>query len=628
MFVALQNTATGHGGQYRGPTDAVVPGSGGGDIPAPSQPGGSQTPGPASPTVSGPRNATPTGPVNIGTRAGAAQTGRKKKTAGSGGYERWEFWWEVNKESFLDLKNRVGALVSTKGGGGFLSGRGKQVFASTSNRPTPKIINEQILPSLMAALEADNADILDSAVLALGRTIRAKDADRVLDDLLEMVGSEHATARQSATLALGVLGSDKAVPHLYELMIDSKKGRAITDRHEVPVMVRAFAALSLGLINAPGSVEPLMRVITHGRKQDRDLKACAIIALGLMRDNARSEEIVNFLIKLMADKKIDPVVRAGIPTALGKLGDPVALGTVVKAFKNTKQNPLVLMSCAVAMGQLADIGDHQVVDLLKAYIKHGKDPQTRHFAYIALGRIGAQAEDSGKDQETVAEFLLGEVIDPTKKTHLPWAALAAAIQAQKHLRFQSCLIDKLSRAFGENKNPSHRGALAIALGLLGAGKHAELLLEELVDTKDDALQGYLCVALGLMNHQGAMVPIRRIAATEAKSFRLRLQAATALGLMADTEAVEVLIKALKEGQTISVTSSAAKALGLIGDAGAIEPLRGILDSEEANDLARAFAAVALGILGEKTDLPWYNVITENSNYRAKVPATAEVYSIL
>ena len=34
------------------------------------------------------------------------------------------------------------------------------------------------------------------------------------------------------------------------------------------------------------------------------------------------------------------------------------------------------------------------------------------------------------------------------------------------------------------------------------------------------------------------------------------------------------------------------------------------------------------ILGEKTDLPWYNVITEHNNYRAKVPATSEVYSIL
>ena len=55
-------------------------------------------------------------------------------------------------------------------------------------------------------------------------------------------------------------------------------------------MMRAFAALSLGLINAPESVEPLTRVVTRGRNPDRELMTCAIIALGLMRDNARAGE--------------------------------------------------------------------------------------------------------------------------------------------------------------------------------------------------------------------------------------------------------------------------------------------------------------------------------------------------
>ena len=90
----------------------------------------------------------------------------------------------------------------------------------------------------------------------------------------------------------------------------------------------------------------------------------------------------------------------------------------------------------------------------------------------------------------------------------------------------------------------------------------------------------------------------------------------------------MLVQALKEGETLSVTSSAAKALGLIGDRSAIEPLREILDDQGANKLARAFAAVALGIIGEKSDLPWNSPISENYNYRAKVKAISEVMDIL
>ncbi|MBU0755130.1 MAG: HEAT repeat domain-containing protein, partial [Planctomycetes bacterium] len=85
---------------------------------------------------------------------------------------------------------------------------------------------------------------------------------------------------------------------------------------------------------------------------------------------------------------------------------------------------------------------------------------------------------------------------------------------------------------------------------------------------------------------------------------------------------------LQDGQTLSVTSSAARALGVIGDISAISPLLKVMNDDSANKLARAFAVVALGILGEKTDLPWYSPIRENYNYRAKVPAIEEILTLL
>jgi HEAT repeat protein len=328
---------------------------------------------------------------------------------------------------------------------------------------------------------------------------------------------------------------------------------------------------------------------------------------------------------------MDPFIKASVPTSLGKIGDPVALSTIVKGFKKEKQNNWVLQSCAIAMGLLANIEDKEVIDLLMRYIKDGKDAQTRHFSYIALGLIGARDQDYTKYTDLhkmINNFFLKEIVKPSKITHLPWAALGGALHAREHDVLQPDIIDKIAEKFNKDKNPSYKGAMSVSLGLLNASSQAKLLEDELNRTKDKALQGYLCIGMGLMNYSAASERIRNIAATEIASFRLRLQAATSLGLMGDTQAVGVLVKALQEGTTLSVTSSAAKALGLIGDTSAISPLREILQDKAANPLARAFSAVALGIIGEKTDLPWNSAVSEHYNYRAKVEAITEVLDIL
>jgi hypothetical protein len=53
----------------------------------------------------------------------------------------------------------------------------------------------------------------------------------------------------------------------------------------------------------------------------------------------------------------------------------------------------------------------------------------------------------------------------------------------------------------------------------------------------------------------------------------------------------------------------------------------VLADTKAGAMSRAFAAVALGILGEKTDLPWNAPISSNGNYAAMAPAVGEVLDI-
>jgi HEAT repeat protein len=624
----------GHGGQYRGPGDTVPPNLGGpGDSTPPGNQGGPTTPGPSGPSTSGPRGpATPGGAAGPSGPRGASTGGMgRKRYSGGMGYERWEFWWENNKDAFLDLKNRLGGSANVSGSSGFLTGRGRKDTARTSKRPSRNMIKSDVLPALLEALNADHPDILDSAVLSVARITMAEDASLVLDSIRGLLSSNHETAQQSACLSLGVLGSPEACDTCYQLMIDSSEGRKLVGGGKVPNLQRAFAALSLGLIGSE-QYAPKLRLIIEkeDEKTQKDLIGCAIIALGLMNNIDAKEENVRFLIKQFENSKMDPFLKASIPVALAKLGNPVALSPMVKSFKEKKLNNWIRQSCAIAMGQLATIEEEEVINLLMTYAKEGKDQMTRHFSFIAMAQIATRDDNYEAhiaQHKKITEFYLRELSRPSKTQHDSWAAVAGSIHAMKHDVLAGPMINKIREKFSDTKDPSAKGALSVSLGLLNAVAAAEMLFEELNDTKNKALQGHLCIGLGLMSWQKAAEKIRDFAANEIV-FRLRLQAATALGLMGDTEAVNVLVKALESGQTLSVTSSAAKALGLIGDQSAIVPLRDILQDTKANNLARAFSAVALGIIGEKTDLPWNAVVSENFNYRAKVEAVSEVLDIL
>lgn len=64
-----------------------------------------------------------------------------------------------------------------------------------------------------------------------------------------------------------------------------------------------------------------------------------------------------------------------------------------------------------------------------------------------------------------------------------------------------------------------------------------------------------------------------LAALQHDDFRVRRQAAAALGVLGDTQAVEPLLLALVEDQIAEVRENAAYALGQLEDARAVEPLK-------------------------------------------------------
>ncbi|RKY21928.1 MAG: hypothetical protein DRQ55_02570 [Planctomycetota bacterium] len=640
-LLAIALTATpllAHGGQYKGPSDAGSAGSQqGGTVAPPTNPGGAASPGPGAASS----GAASTGGARTSTgRVARGGSGRKGATTSAGasidekGFEIWEFWWENNKDRYLNLKDRLTKTSNVSGSPGLLTGRGRKRNTASSRRPSRNLIDNEVIPALQELIKnATDADILDSAVLALGRTTDQALAEEVLEAALPLLGHNELSVQSSTALALGVLGSDTAVPTLQDILQDSSAGRRLTGGGKIHWLVRAFAALSLGLIKDDAGIDALMDIAARLPDSDKDIKVCSIVGMGLIgSDHPKAADVHAFLAEQLKNKRLDPMIKSFIPTTMGKLGRHESVGHLVEAFSNRDGDNLVIQSCAVGLGQVAMPSDTDAVKMLMDYVKEGRDVQTRHFSIIALAQIGARDEGADADSEFHADLrdlLFKEISGRGKqKSHRSWGALAGAIYTMPHPDMQPQFVARITAAYEDESDPSYLSSYAIALGLLRAESAADLIFSDFASKSEQDFRGYAGVALGFLQHDEAAEALRGLTKNKATNPTLRLQAATGLGLMSDTQAVQTLIVTLESANTLGVSSAVAKALGLIGDQDSIAPLKAIAVDDSQRKLTRAFACVALGIVGEKTDLPWNAAISANNNYRAKTESIEEVLDIL
>ncbi len=566
------------------------------------------------------------------------ESGRRSPTTRVGerslgqGFEVWEYWWENNKDRFLNLKSRLSAQTTVSGSIGAMTGKGKHALRGCwSRRPDRFMVESDVIPALLELVhQSQDRDVLDSAVLALARTSDAGSADAVVDVAMPLLAHSELSVQSSTALSLGVLGSPKAVPALLSLMRDDSEGRKLSGG-KVHWLVRAFSALSLGMIGDANSVCPLMHVVEQLPDSDRDIKVCALVGLGLVEGDLKPE-VVRFLMGLLDERNMDPLIASYIPTSLGKLGDPAAVQPLLALFSDRDTDNLIRASVAVGLGQLASMGDESVLETLTDYVKEGRDQQTRHFALISLAQIGARDGSMDFHPQAHADLtmLLCREIQGHGRSrgHRSWAAIAAALYSRAHDDIQGHFIARIEAAYLKESNLSFKSAFAVALGLLNDASFGEQIFEDFNRRKEPDFRGYASVALGFMNHAEASDALRGICQDKTTQPSLRLQASTGLGLMSDTRAVSTLIDSLETAKTLGVSSAVAKALGLIGDKGSIEALKQVANDERQQKLTRAFACVALGIIGEKNELPWNAAISAHNNYCAKLQSMDEVLDIL
>src|SRR5262245_42989626 len=212
FWLGSASSLVAHGGRYGGPNGTVPPNTGGGGDTGNGGPGGPNTPGPTGPTTP---NTPGHGGPNTGGSPGAPSTpstpnrgvrGGMTKRGNTGSEDQWEFWWEANDDAFLNLKDRMRrGRVSTS-----LNSQLTSRLATDRNELATRTTAEdraRIVAVLLGSLDSKEADIVDSAVLSLARIVRAEDASSVLPAVIKVLSHPERTPRQSAALALGVLGA-------------------------------------------------------------------------------------------------------------------------------------------------------------------------------------------------------------------------------------------------------------------------------------------------------------------------------------------------------------------------------------------------------------------------------------
>lgn len=669
---ALQDISIGHGGTYRGPGDTVPPGGGGG-----GGGGGPSSPGPSGPSAPGGSGPSTPGPATPGAPAGGGGGAKGPTTAGPSAsgpdLTNWQFWWGFNKDPYLNLKAKIHEGVTLTGSDEFFLGHGEQSEAKDSLRPSEQTIRQKIVPALTDALANEkNNDILTGAMIALAKIGDAKDLEGesefeaiiagFLDDSVQEV-------RETAATALGILANSKSIPTLEHLALDDAEGRVLVGRKaEVGYRTRAFAVYGLGLVGYKASAEDrqqivgtLQAIIADSKMSTRDVKVAAILAMGLVPiDNivaapvegetsrsidptlSRTDQI-NYLLEFLKDDKGNHyLTRAHAPRSIALLlnGAPEELreetAKVLLTFVGKRASghqKQLRESATLALGQIGNCdGDGIDAKIHKALLDglSESDQQAKFYSLVALaqvtGRPGSQDAPNGAYDENVLKATrkhLGKTMAKGKRAK-SWAALSLgvlghALNENKLVGMSPDISSAIRSSMKKITNPQDIGAYTLAAGMRRDQESIAALKGKLTQISDDEARGHIAVGLGLMDAREAIKDIQGIVKKSKYRPDLLKQAAIALGLLGDKETVPDLTKMLREAKSLATQASIAQALGFIGDTRSIDPLVDMLGDSQVTSRARAFAAVALGIVADKELFPWNSKVSVDINYRANTP---------
>lgn len=610
--------------------------------PSPVGPGMPGTSGPITPGPFGPATPRPMGPITPGSPMGPL-TGAN---AGPN-LESWRYWWEFNRDRFLDLRTKVAAIDGVQ-----TPRTADDLLASGAVRknlqPTIEELASHALPALFEAAENGSSPFLRIASLRALARIGAE-STRTLDVLVRGLADKEVSVAEAAALGIGILGIPESLHPLRALLEDEIEGRKLVGgRSEVPWRVRALAAYSVGLTGErvvnphyrARAQEMLLQLLskeTARRSAHRDIKVAAIVALGLIPD-LEYKAALGLQKYLSENSEREDLVCAHIPPAIAGLlknAPPPERGRFVAEILDHLEKPqkkakrLLRAGYAIALGQLVRSGDAfepQAIAALRAMSEgdSAKGPEAGLLALISLGEICGTGAPGGDVEKLLLERASAR---SGRVASRAWAALALGIAGfDQRARAASLSEDKdfiakiLLERIPEIRDPEQAAGFCVALGLRSHKSAASTLLRQLSEIRDEEYRGYVTIGLGLVQDSQATGPLKKALEESKRKQWMLYHSAVGLALLGDKSAISQLLQLLADPDNDGslVQGAVADALGVIGDYRTLPALGALLKDTKKSASCRASAATALGIVGDPAPVPWHARITSQFNYAASV----------
>ncbi len=633
------DTASGHGGRFRGPAPPNVL----------KPPWAAKQPPPPAPPNFRPLGGAPIspGPVTGGPTAPGAVVPGPTTPRGAPmplaiDLTRWQGWWEMNRDRYLLVKDSLRRRDTITGSDDFYMGATRRVAEAGVDRSDLDAMAEKILPALHKALvDASDPNIITACLIGMAKIGRDSSGFKLRDVLVSYLAGRYQEVRETAALALGVSRQSDSLPVLQELLLDTATGRRLVARAEVDRRVRAFAAYGMGILAAHGDsdvrrrvFDVLQRVLADPQVKDRDVRVAVISAIGVLglspQDNGKDKLLLWQALPALhkfytADLgKAAQIVQAHVPIAIARLlgrgdnPDQKRFGELFKAelFARKRRQNSIYSSASIALGLMTPVSDTAASERLFRYFETGRDQQARFFSLISLGEIGGNVNRTR---------LLKVVTRGSKNFERPWAALGLGVLAFRARTVKGGSVDHvigetLLRQLTVVKNRDAVGAFAIGLGLSGYTDAAKTMRKMLAEhPHHDGMAGSLCTGLALMGDTSATGLIRQVLHRSVRRPDLLRQAAIALGKLRDRDATRHLMEMLSEDNRNTARMAAlAGALQFIGDRRTVASLIELLGDDQLTSLSRAFIAAALGGIADPISIPFNERYARHANYRAVV----------
>lgn len=377
----------------------------------------------------------------------ASDRTRPGRTATSIDEGTWEYWWALNKSEYLPIFG-----YEHERDGQYAEGRNPA--------------REAAVDLLLGATKHTDNQIRTAAVRALASVAPKHRAQEQTKALLKGLSDSYREVREAAGLALAERGVRGAAPRLRKVAADKSLHR----------VQRAFAALALIRLEDEKGIE--LALSLSNDPKDPALAGALLIGLGHSGNQRFTRHLMATLDSTKGSNADRRRMHCDAMMALGKLGNPIAVGALIKRLDDRER--IVQRAAALALGGFK--ANAKVVNELKVRGLASKDALTRSFAAISLARIAAPGTREtlqaliAKDKPVVEGFsLLGLGLVGDKAAAR--VVLETIKTKQRKLQF---------------------GAAAIAAGMMKATA-ADSVLSGLVGAKGDPrAEAYALIGMSLM----------------------------------------------------------------------------------------------------------------------------------